>query len=474
MHNILKTTKILVLLFSFLFIIGCDDNDDNSIPVEGTNSIVNYLEKDSTFSLFSKAINRAQLSGLLNGNSGTYTVLAPNNEAMKNYLHDHEFNTINEIPIEQITRLVKYHILETLKPADDFVTSYVQTMATFPVNDSVQTSLTLYVNTTDGVEFNGKSKITKGDIPVDNGILHKVSKTLSLPTLKTFMTADENLNAFYNKITAEDIPTNFEDLLSNPDRRTTIFVPNETAINEFFSGEGNSLTPTELNKLYRYHLLDTLRLSTNLRTGYLKTKAKEDYSGNSYPLNLYVNTQAGILLNTGKTIVIPDIMTINGDIQVTDSVLTLPSVKTFIESDLRFKDFKNQLSRDDLIPQHYLELLQESPQEDHAPFTVFVPDNEAFDDLVTELYPDENVSVDTIPTNQMKSILDLHILEQTALRTEDFSNQNLNTLGGAIEMHIADTTTITDPSGRKSEILEGNFQAENGVIHHINKVLLPN
>lgn len=462
---------MFALILPFFLLVSCNEEENSSI-IEGTNSITNYLNKNPNFSLFAQAIDRAGLSGTLDGNSGTYTVLAPGNTAFESYLQEQGVDSISDIPIDKLTRLVNYHILETLTPADNFVTSYSQTLATVPVNDSIDVNLSLYVNADNGVKFNGNSEISQGDIQVDNGILHQVSQVLRLPTLKTFMNTDTNLEAFYEKITASGLPTDFEDLLSNPNNRTTIFVPNENAVSEFFDNEGGSLSPSELDNIYRNHLLDSLRLSSSFLTGYLNTQATETYSGNANPINLYVNAQAGLMLNDSTNIVIPDITAINGTIQVTDKVLTLPTVKTFVSNDLRFETFKTALSRDDQMPQNYLGLLDESPQNGNAPFTVFAPQNGAFSDLLTELFPDQNAELDDIDSAQLTAILNLHIVENLSLRTEDFSNQSLNTLGGTVQLNGSDFT-LTDPSSRTSNITDENIQAANGVLHPIDTVLLP-
>ena len=74
---ILKITKLLFLLVIITTVFACDD-DDNRI-IEGTNSIVNYMEREPRFSLFHELVVRTELDAVLDGNSGTYTILAPNN-----------------------------------------------------------------------------------------------------------------------------------------------------------------------------------------------------------------------------------------------------------------------------------------------------------------------------------------------------------------------------------------------------------
>ncbi|HLS30836.1 MAG TPA: fasciclin domain-containing protein [Flavobacteriaceae bacterium] len=473
MHNMLNKSNIIFLAILFLTITACE-KDDNNAYIYGTNSVVNHLERDANYSLFLEAIQEAGMYAQLDGNAGSYTVLAPDNEAMENYLSENEFSEINEIPDGELLRLVDYHIIEELTPAENFITGYSPTLAEVPVNDSVSANLSLYVkNMIDEVEFNGTTQIVVNDIIVDNGIVHKINHTLSPPTLKTFMDADGNLNAFYEKITGANVTTDFEDLLANPDQQTTILVPNEFAVEDFFNGDGAGMTDQELNNVYRYHLLDTVKLVQNIRSGYLSTKASEEYSGDNHPLNLYINTQAGLLLNTETIIVISDLMTINGNIQVIDRVMELPTVRTFVKADVDYRDFYNSLSDSLQLPQQYMELLGEAVEEGNGPFTVFAPNESAFQDLVEEIFGEEPGVLEDIDQDQMTDILNLHVVKNQALRSEDFSNQNLNTLGGATIQLDADNNQLIDPLGNPSKILIRDFQAANGVLHEIDRVLQP-
>src|SRR5699024_4640001 len=108
----------------------------------------------------------------------------------------------------------------------------------------------------------------------------------------------------------------------------------------------------------------------------------------------------------------------------------------------RFTDFKNQLSRDDQQPQHYMDLLAEGPTTTTAaPFTVLAPDDGAFDDVLRELYPEENTTLDSIGAAEMTAILNLHIHEQSAVRSDEFGTGSFPTLGGDLQVQVGDTIT---------------------------------
>jgi len=53
-------------------------------------------------------------------------------------------------------------------------------------------------------------------------------------------------------------------------------------------------------------------------------------------------------------------------------------------------------------------------------------------------------------------------------------NLQLTTLGGNITANVTGGATITDGNNRVSNIIAVDVQANNGVIHVIDKVILPN
>ncbi len=52
-------------------------------------------------------------------------------------------------------------------------------------------------------------------------------------------------------------------------------------------------------------------------------------------------------------------------------------------------------------------------------------------------------------------------------------DMKINTIGGEITANVADGATLTDANGRVSKIIFTDVQASNGVVHVIDKVILP-
>ena len=98
-------------------------------------------------------------------------------------------------------------------------------------------------------------------------------------------------------------------------------------------------------------------------------------------------------------------------------------------------------------------------------FTVFAPTNQAFDDLAVALGTDIN---GLLANPLLTDILLYHTVSGTVLST-DLSNGQVTTLqGDQITVDLTMNVMIND-----AEVTSANILAENGVVHVIDKVLLP-
>src|SRR5690625_7785462 len=94
--------------------------------------------------------------------------------------------------------------------------------------------------------------------------------------------------------------------------------------------------------------------------------------------------------------------------QFTYKLLNFPTLKKFITADKRLMEFYNDLS--DSLQVYFTNLLEENVNEGNlAPFTVFAPDNEAFDDLIENIFGEDPEDWQDIDPDEMEDILNLHI-----------------------------------------------------------------
>ena len=250
----------------------------------------------------------------------------------------------------------------------------------------------------------------------------------------------------------------------------TVFAPNNAAFNSFLSNNGfNSLdeVPEDvLTEILLNHVQEGEIMSSALTTGYIESMATGMAS--DQPLSLYINTDDGVTINGVSSVTTPDVEVDNGIIHAVDAVIGLPDVTTFATADPNFDILVQALTADESFT--FVETLMMS--EDPAPFTVFAPTNTAFANVLDEL---ELAGLDDIPADLLSSILSYHVVAGSNVRAEDLTDQMMvETLEtGTFTITLGDNVTITDENGRTATIVATNVQANNGVIHALDTVILP-
>ncbi len=286
-------------------------------------------------------------------------------------------------------------------------------------------------------------------------------------TLKTNTIVDvavnNNLSSLVAAVTRADLATT----LSGPGP-FTVLAPTNEAFAEFLSANNfNSIddVPKELlTQILLNHVIDGSLQSTDLSTGYANTKAVSTASNT--PMSIYINTNGGVKFNGLSSVTVANVAADNGTVHVVNKVIGLPSVVTFATADPNFSILVQALTRESSFT--YVSTL--SSETSPAPFTVFAPDNNAFVSLLSELNF-QNLS--DIPTATLSSTLNTHVVAGANVLDSMLSdNMTISTLGGTLTANVTGGATLTDSKNRVSNITSTNIQANNGVIHSINKVVL--
>jgi uncharacterized surface protein with fasciclin (FAS1) repeats len=105
-----------------------------------------------------------------------------------------------------------------------------------------------------------------------------------------------------------------------------------------------------------------------------------------------------------------------------------------------------------------------------GPFTVFAPTDAAFADLLAQL----NITAEQLlaDTALLTKVLTYHVVPSLVLKAQVPLDTAITTVQGQ-SFQVDSSLTITDASGGRSNIVTADVLASNGVIHVINKVLLP-
>jgi transforming growth factor-beta-induced protein len=252
----------------------------------------------------------------------------------------------------------------------------------------------------------------------------------------------------------------------------TVLAPTNDAFAEFLSANGFASleeVPTDvLSNILLNHVITGEVVSTDLTTagsGYTTTNATNLDGDN---LSLYFSTTDGVEFNGLSGVVLADIPASNGVVHVVDAVIGLPTVVTFATSNPMFETLVAALTREDLATD-YVSVL--SSVASPSPFTVFAPTNEAFGSLLTEVGMS---SLSEIPVDLLTSTLNTHVVASANVRSGDLTQgMAVSTLGDALTVSLDAGPQLIDLNDRVANIIELDVQAYNGVVHVIDKVVLP-
>jgi uncharacterized surface protein with fasciclin (FAS1) repeats len=107
-----------------------------------------------------------------------------------------------------------------------------------------------------------------------------------------------------------------------------------------------------------------------------------------------------------------------------------------------------------------------------SPFTVFAPTNAAFTSLLTET---GLANLGAVPQSLLENALKYHVVAGANVASTALTNNMMVTTfqGGKFNITTTGGAKITDANNRVSNIILTDVQCSNGIIHAIDKVLLP-
>ena len=312
-----KITKILSLVLAFSFLASCSDDED--VVIE-TNTIVDVAVKNNLTSLVA-AVTRADLGATLSSN-GSFTVLAPTNQAFETFLQSKGFASVNDVPVDVLRNILLNHVITGNLRSTDLSTGYAKTNATSAASG---TEISIYINTINGVVFNGDSTVDIANVEADNGIVHVVNKVIDLPTIVTFATADPNFSILVQALTRENDFT-YVNTLSTPNGTSpapfTVFAPTNDAFVDLL-GE---LQVNGLGDISKATLSSKLNTHVVAGANVLESNLSDNLPVNTLGGQLTVNiTSNGATLidsqNRLSTIIATDVQADNGVIHAINKVV---------------------------------------------------------------------------------------------------------------------------------------------------------
>ncbi len=254
--------------------------------------------------------------------------------------------------------------------------------------------------------------------------------------------------------------------LTDPNAQLTVFAPTDAAFNALATRLGfadatamvNALPATALQSILTYHVLPARRGSGDLSAAGTSQATAYTYAG--APARLTFDFSNGVRVTdaalTSATVTTANVTASNGVIHVVDKVLVPPGVLNVVQMAQANPQFSSLVSA--VVAANLQGTLAGA-----GPFTVFAPTNAAFAAAPQGLSP-----------AQLRTVLTYHVVSGQVLSTQIPFGQPVATVAGQnIVINSGTPPTIRDTTAVAARITAVDVRASNGVIHVVDKVLIP-
>ncbi len=284
------------------------------------------------------------------------------------------------------------------------------------------------------------------------GILSGCVEEPTEPELKNIVeTASENADfeTLVTAVTAANLATT----LSNEDAQFTVFAPTDAAFAAldptFLANLVNNDT-ANLTKILTYHVVTGKTMSTDLSNN-MRVKTVQGK-------HITITIQNAKVYVDNAMVTTADIQCSNGVIHVIDAVIVPKD--NIVETAVANPDFET------LVTAVTAANLATTLSNEDAQFTVFAPTDAAF----AALDPTFLANLVNNDTANLTKILTYHVVTGKTMSTDLSNNMTVTTVEGS-------TITITIDNGKvyvnDAMVILADIQCSNGVIHVIDKVIVP-
>ena len=451
----LKSMLLLVMAVALITFAGCNDDDDQPAPAPDKD-IVELAQATPDLSTLVAAIDAAGLTSTLKG-PGPFTVFAPTNAAFE-ALPDGALETLLANPTV-LADLLTYHVVSGNVKSTDLTSGPVPTLLD---------GETIEVSVSGTVMLNGSATVTSADNEASNGVVHIINEVLfpegfELPkqNIVEIAAGTPDLSILVEAL------TKFPDLVEalSDEGTYTVFAPDNDAFVALLGVIGQSslddIPEQVLRDVLEYHVISSAALlSTDLSNGQTATTIGGE--------DVTVSIDGSDVLISNSKVLSPDVVASNGVVHIMESVMVPPSMEpiigTIVSPAYFNKDFTTLIAAVQSADPSILSLLlSQGPSENGL--TLFAPTNEAFEAAgITDL-PDQAT---------LNAVLAYHVIdgtvESTDLPSTTVGAAPITSLGG--DFYLTNKGAGVFINGN-SEVTAVDIDGSNGVVHVINRTLIP-
>lgn len=412
---------------------------------------------------------------------GTYTVFAPTNDAFTALLGVIGQTSLDDIPLNVLERVLKYHVISTAALMSTDLTDGQMAATILSADDKIT------------VDINGSSvminnaNVTAANIEASNGIVHVVDAVL-VPELELSIVNTIVEPAYFNKnfsvLTEAVVTANLLSTLIDTEANYTLFAPNNDAFEAAGITSLDGLTANDLTPILTYHVLGSEVFGDGLpATGSAITSLGGDFYLSINDNGAFIN---GLTKVTTATLAGEALDYDNGVVHLINRTL-LPASDDVVQIAVQASQasegaefgqlvaaltaVENDETTDDLI----------TILSGDGPFTVFAPTDAAFQSLYDLAdVADFDALVSAVGIGTIEAVLKYHVVSGRVFSTDlpNLASSTVTTLGGTFTLNLS-SLTITDTDAAltlgsaDATIVDTDIFATNGVIHVIDEVILP-
>ena len=408
------------------------------MPTETPNDIPRTAQCTTIHDSLVAAVIQAELLETLQG-PGPFTVFAPTDQAFADAGID---LTALDTPEgkQTLSDILLYHVVSSEVPSSAVANCGTATAANgqplaFSVGDSVMVN---------------DATVTMADVATSNGVIHVIDKVLTPTDNPSDIVTTAQCTGAHTSLVAALIQAELVSTLEG-EGPFTVFAPTDQA----FADAGIDLAALDtpegkqtLADILLYHVV-----AAEVPSGDV-AECGSASAANGQPLAFTVGDT--VMVNDA-TVITPDVTTSNGIIHIVDKVL-MPSdapndtVRTAICSGVH-NSLVAALIQAELV----------STLEGEGPFTVFAPTDQAFTDAGIDL-----AALDTPEGKETLSDILLYHVHIGSITSDQIMDGQVIPMANGDNATLSQTITINE-----AMVTTGDVLTSNGVIHIIDKVLMP-
>lgn len=252
--------------------------------------------------------------------------------------------------------------------------------------------------------------------------------------------------------------TGLDKALENKTASFTVFAPTNQAfadlLTELKLSSLNDVPKETLSGILLYHVLGESKMAGSITTGYFKTLSAGPMDKTT--LSLYID-MGTTMINKRAKIADTDLKAANGVVHVINKVLLPQKIVDIAVTNPTFSILVAALTKADLV----------TTLNGKGPFTVFAPTDDAFKALFKTL---KVSGIADLSKDALTPILLAHVVSGN-VTSGQLTNGDVQTLNSAKKVKINTTGGVTIDGNIK--VVLANVQGSNGVVHVIDKVIVP-